>query len=117
MPQVWAQGLTQASRVGFPIRQNFCRDKISTLGGKCFENWADVISVGASKGEEKHYKTVFATLGRHLYDRALPLAQQCIFDHAQESKLIDYKQDDQVAVLWEIVDLIASIPLSSSSLD
>ncbi len=56
---------------------------------KSVENLVDLISVGASKGEEKHYMTVFATLGRHLYDRALPLAQQCIVDHAQESKLID----------------------------
>ncbi len=44
---------------------------------KSVENWVDLISVGASKGEDKHCKTVFATLGGHLYDRALPLAQEC----------------------------------------
>ncbi len=70
-----------------------------------------MISVGTSKGEGKHYKTVIATLGRHFYDRALPLDQQCIVDHAQgeqahrlTSKMITSQP------YWEIVDLIAIDP-------
>ncbi len=77
---------------------------------KDIANWVDLIKVGAEKGEDKLYKTVFATLGRHLYSRGIPHDQKSIVDHAQEIGKVDYKQDDQVAALQQIVDLITVDP-------
>ena len=61
-------------------------------------SWVDLIATAASKGSDNFYKTVFCTLGRHLYDRGLRQAQQSLVDEAQEQGKIDYKQEDQVVV-------------------
>ncbi len=45
----------------------FSPDKDHYVWRKDIANWVDLIEVGAEKGEDKLYKTVFATLGRHLY--------------------------------------------------
>jgi len=71
--------------------------------------WVDLIKTAAEKGDDRHYKTVWATLGRWLY-RGLPSAQQSIVDEAQVKGVINYKQDDQVAAVRDIVELVAVDP-------
>ena len=56
------------------------------------------------------YKTIFATLANHLYDRGLPSAQKSIVDEAKAKGLINYKQEDQVTAVREIIELIAVDP-------
>ena len=53
------------------------------------------------------YNTVFATLANHLYDRGLPSEQQSIVDEAQLKGIIDYKQDNQIAAVRDIIELVA----------
>ena len=72
--------------------------------------WVDTISTAASKGSDRLYQTIFATLANHLYDRGLPSAQKSIVDEAQAKGLINYKQEDQVAAVKQIVELIAVDP-------
>ena len=72
--------------------------------------WVDLISTAAEKGSDKLYKTIFATLARQLYDRGLRQAQKSIVEEAQERGDIDYKQEDQVKGVEQIVNLIAVDP-------
>ena len=72
--------------------------------------WVDTIAQAAEKGEDRMYKTVFATLANHLYDRGLPSESKSFVDEAQANGQINYKQDDQVAAVQEIVELLAVEP-------
>ena len=67
--------------------------------------WVDTIAQAAEKGEDRMYKTVFATLANHLYDRGLPNESKSFVDEAQANGQTNYKQDDQVAAVQEIVEL------------
>ena len=70
-------------------------------------NWLDMALTSSKVPSDMVYKTVLATLVRLLYDRGLPAAQQSIIDEAQSRGLLNYKQDDQVKGLMEVVNLIA----------
>lgn len=59
--------------------------------------WVDVITEDAEKGEDQMYKTVFATLSNHLYDRGLPRESKSFVDEAQANSQINYREDDQIA--------------------
>ena len=48
--------------------------------------------------------------GRQLYERGFPSAQQSIVDEAQAARTIDFKQNDQVAAVRDIVNLIVIDP-------
>ena len=72
-----------------PLRFNTTNDLY--LWRKQVSNWVDLIATAAEKGSDKLFQTIFATLGRQLYDRGLPQAQMIIVDEAQERGLIDYK--------------------------
>jgi len=49
--------------------------------------WVDLIKTAAEKENDRHYKTVWATLGRWLY-RGLPSAQQSILDEANAKGVV-----------------------------
>ena len=51
--------------------------------------WVYKISTAASKGSDRLYKTIFATLANHLYDRGFPSTQKSIVDEAQTKGLIN----------------------------
>ena len=104
-------GLEQGKRRGPTDPPSFNTTKDVYVWRKQVANWVDLIATAAEKGSDKLYQTIFATLGRQLYDRCLPLAQMSIADDAQERGLIDYKQENQVQEVKEIVDLIAVDPL------
>ena len=70
-------------------------------------NWLDMVVPSSKPPSDKIYKTAPATLGRLLYDRGLPAAQQSMVDEAQSKGLLIYKKDDQVKAVMEIVNLIA----------
>ena len=72
--------------------------------------WVDFITTAADKGQAKAYPTVKATLARHLYERGLPRAQKSVVDEAQAQRKLDYRQDDQVKAVSEIVELLAVDP-------
>ena len=72
--------------------------------------WVETITAAAEKGNDRVYKNLAATLARHFYDRSLPSAQKSIVDEAQAKGLINYKQDDQITVIREIIELIAVDP-------
>lgn len=72
--------------------------------------WVDLIKSAAEKGTDRTYKTVYATLGRQLYDRGLPSAQQSILDEAQAKMTINFKQEDQIKAVRDIVERIAADP-------
>ena len=69
-----------------------------------------LVGNAVEKGSDNLYKTVFAAFGRQLYDSCLTQAQMGIANEAQLRGLIDYKQEDQVKAVNEIVDLIAADP-------
>ena len=69
--------------------------------------WVDTIRHAAEKGQDRMYKTVYATLANQLYDRGLPSEQKSIIDEAQLKGLINYKQEDQIAAVRDIIELIA----------
>ncbi len=93
----------------------FSPDKDYYSWRKDVANWVDLIKVGAEEGEDKLYKTVYKTLGQHLYCRGLPQAQKSVIDHAQEVGRIDYKQPDQVAAVQQIwIWLLSTLPSLSS---
>ena len=103
-------GLEQGKGRGPTDPPRFSANKDLHVWRKQVANWVDLVATAAEKGSDKLYKTVFATLGRQLYDRGLPQAQMSIVDEAQQRGLIDYKQEDQVKAVKEIVDLIAVDP-------
>lgn len=76
---------------------------------KSVSAWVDLIKASAEGGEEKLYKTLFATLGRRLFE-SLPFAQKSIIEEAQVNGKIDYKQSDSIKAVKQIVDLIAIDP-------
>lgn len=69
--------------------------------------WVDTIATSAKKGQDRLYKTLLATLVRHLYDHELPGAHKSIVNGAKAKGTIDYKQDEQALAIHEIVELIA----------
>lgn len=69
--------------------------------------WLDTIAASAKKGQHCLYKTVFATLVRHLYDRRLPSAQTSTVDEVQAKGSIDYKHNDQGLAARDVVELKA----------
>ena len=78
------------------------------------DNWLDMVVTSSKVPSNKIYKTVLANLGRLLYDRGLPAAQQSMVYEAQSNGLLNYKQDDQVKAVMEIVNLIAvDAPIAS----
>ena len=56
--------------------------------------WVDLIKSAAERDTDRVYATVHATLGRQLYERGLPSAQQSTIDEAQAARTIDFKQND-----------------------
>ena len=63
---------------------------------------------------DKVYKTVFATLGRLLYNHGLPAAKESMVDEPQSNGLRNYKQHDQFKAVMETVNLIAvDAPIAS----
>jgi len=77
-------------------------DQDNLIWRKNVSSWVELIAAGATKGEDKHYQTIYATLGRQLYDKGLPQAQKSIVDEAQLRGIINYKQEDQIKVIKEI---------------
>ena len=77
--------------------------------------WVETITPATEKGNDRVYKTIAATLARHFYDSSLPSAQKPIVDEAQAKGVVNYKQDDQIAAIREIIELIAVDPPSLSS--
>ena len=73
-------------------------------------HWVDTISTAAEKGKDRLYKTSFATLANHLYDSGLSSAQKSIIDEVQQKGIINDKQEDQVAAVRQILELIAVDP-------
>ena len=88
----------------------FCPEKDLYAWRKNVSLWVDLVCISAEKGEDKFYKTMKATLALQLYTNGLPQAQKSIVDQAQEKGLIDYKQENQVKAVKEIVDLVATDP-------
>ena len=73
-------------------------------------HWVDTISTAAEKGKDRLYKTIFATLANHLYDSGLSSTQKSIIDEAHQKGIINDKQEDQVAAVRQILELIAVGP-------
>jgi len=77
---------------------------------KAVADWVDYLRAGSARGLDKYIKTKFETAGRYLY-QSLPSEQKLRIDHAQlTSSSFDYRQDDQVEAVQQIVDLIAKDP-------
>jgi hypothetical protein len=76
---------------------------------KAVAEWVDLVSTAAAHSHDRHFKTVNATLGRQLY-RALPASQRSIVDEAQARGAINFRQEDQLKAVEEIVKLLATDP-------
>ena len=72
--------------------------------------WVERTTAAAEKGNDRVYKTLAATLGRHFYDCYLPSAQDSIVGKTQAKGVINYKQDDRIAAIREIIEFIAVGP-------
>jgi hypothetical protein len=76
---------------------------------KAVAEWVDLVSTAAAHSHDHHFKTVNATLGRQLY-RALPASQRSIVDEAQARGAINFRQENQLKAVEEIVKLLATDP-------
>ena len=72
--------------------------------------WVDLISTAARQGSDKTYQTVYATMARQLYSRELRPEQRSVVDEAQAKKEIDYRQENQIKGVHDIVSLVAVDP-------
>ncbi len=72
--------------------------------------WVDFIFAGSEKGEDRLFESLRATLACQLYNVGLNNSQQWQVDYAQLQGTIDYKQDDQVKAVQQIIDLVAVEP-------
>ena len=71
-------GLEQGKDRGSTDSPRFSANKYLHVWRKQVANWVDLVATAAEKRSDNLYKTVFATLGRQLYDRGLPQAQMRI---------------------------------------
>ncbi len=69
-------GTDKASKRGIADPPMFIPNKDNYAWRKDIANWVYLIKVGAEKGKDKLYKTVFKTLGRQLYTRGLSQARE-----------------------------------------
>jgi hypothetical protein len=76
---------------------------------KAVSEWVDLVNTAATESDDRHFKTVYATLGRQLY-RALPSSHRSIVDEAQARGIIDFRQSNQLTAVEEIVKLLATDP-------
>jgi hypothetical protein len=76
---------------------------------KAVAEWVDLVSTAAAHSHDHHFKTVNSTLGRQLY-RALPTSQRSIVDEAQARGAINFRQENQLKAVEEIVKLLATDP-------
>jgi TRAP-type C4-dicarboxylate transport system substrate-binding protein len=72
---------------------------------KAVTEWSELIVQGATSGINRAYTGQLNTMSRQLY-RALPQPHQQILDNAQAEGQIDYKQENQVRAVKDIVDLL-----------
>jgi hypothetical protein len=76
---------------------------------KSVAEWVDLVHTAATQSEDRHCKTVNATLGRQLY-RGLPSSHRRIVDEAQARGIVDFRQSNQLTAVEEIVKLLATDP-------
>ena len=76
---------------------------------KAVAEWVDLVSTAAAHSHDHHFKTVNATLGRQLY-RAPSASQRSIVDEAQARGAINFRQENQLKAVEEIVKLLATDP-------
>jgi hypothetical protein len=76
---------------------------------KAVEEWVDLVTTAANQSSDRHFKTVRATMGRQLY-RALPLSHRSVVDEAQARGIINFRQEDQLKAVEELVKLLATDP-------
>jgi hypothetical protein len=76
---------------------------------KAVAEWVDLVHTAATQSEDRHFKTVNATLGQQLY-RALPSSHRSIVDEAQARGIIDFRQSNQLTAVEEIVKILATDP-------
>jgi hypothetical protein len=76
---------------------------------KAVAEWVDLVSTSAAHSHDHYFKAVNATLGRQLY-RALPASQPSIVDEAQARGAINFRQENQLKAVEEIVKLLATDP-------
>jgi hypothetical protein len=77
----------------------------SYIWAKAVREWSELIAKGAASGGNRVYTGQLATMARQLY-RALPQPQQQVLDNAQAQGRVNYKQDDQVAAVEQIIGLL-----------
>jgi hypothetical protein len=76
---------------------------------KAVAECVDLVHTAATQSEDRHFKTVNATLGRQLY-RALPSSHRSIVDKAQARGIINFRQSNQLTEVEEIVKLLVTDP-------
>jgi hypothetical protein len=73
---------------------------------KAVAEWVDLVCTAAAHAHDRHFKTVNTTLERKLC-RAQPVSQRRIVDEAQERGAINFRQENQLTAVKEIVKLLA----------
>jgi hypothetical protein len=76
---------------------------------KAVRERSELIVQGAASGGNRAYTGQLATMARQLY-RVLPQPQQQVLDNAQDQGQVNYKQDDQVAAVEQIIGLLGKKP-------
>jgi hypothetical protein len=76
---------------------------------KAVAEWVDLVDTAAREPNDRQFKTIRATLGRQLY-RALPASHRSVVDEAQARGLVNYRQENQLRAVDELVELIATDP-------
>jgi hypothetical protein len=76
---------------------------------KAVREWSELIVQGAASGGNRAYTDQLATMALQLF-MALPQPQQQVLDNAQAQGQVNYKQDDQVAAVEQIIGLLGKEP-------
>jgi hypothetical protein len=79
------------------------------IWGKAVAEWVDLVSTASAHSHDHHFKTVNATLGRMHY-RALPASQRSIIDEAYSRGATNFRQENKLKAVEEIVKLLATDP-------
>lgn len=70
-------------------------------------DWVNFIIAGSERGDDRVFKSIRATVSCQLYNNGLNNFQKRQVDYVQLQGTIDYKSDDQVKTVQQVIDLVA----------
>jgi hypothetical protein len=95
-------GTSQTEQLHGWTRRHLLHHSIHISGSKLASGPSSLIVQGAAPGSNRAYTGQLASMARLLY-RALPQPHQQVLDNAQAQGQVNYKRDDQVSAVEQIM--------------